>query len=182
MIPLDFYNESLYSHHMKLSLFSWLSNMLPSEPVFAHCDIPCGIYDPHAAQLAAHTIIRMTQLIQDLHKEADTDDAQKLFVHQMTRYTSVKEDHTEIVKREIRIIWGDYFKPEHLKQYPELNDLVYQSMKLASKARQGIDMESAKKLLETVQKFAEIFWKTKGRETVRIKSPYPTEGEMVLPK
>ncbi|MBI2663948.1 superoxide dismutase, Ni [Candidatus Woesearchaeota archaeon] len=140
--------------------------------VHAHCDIPCGIYDPHLAQVAAHSVVRMVQLM-----EKNKED-----VHAAARYTQVKEEHAELVKHEIRIIWGDYFKPEHLKKYPDLHAHVDSIMKLASKARQNVDMKAAEALLESVNKFAEIFWETKGIETFRAKAPYPTEKEMVLPK
>lgn len=151
--------------------------VLPSRPVYAHCDIPCGIYDPYMAQVAAHSVIRMTQLIE----EASTEDV-KAAAHKITRLTQVKEEHAEIVKREVRIIWGDFFKQEHIAKFPNLHDQVFQIMKLASKARQEFDMESAKKLLELVQLFAEEFYKAKGLEPIRIPSGYPTEGEIVSHK
>lgn len=149
-----------------------LLKLIPARKVYAHCDIPCGIYDPYAAQVAAHTVIRMTKLI----KEAGED------VHKITRLTLVKEAHAEIVKNEIRIIWADYFKPEMIEKYPDLHTQVFEIMKLASKTKQEIDSESAQKLLESVQKFAEIFWESKGMEVIRIPSGYPTEGEMVIHK
>jgi nickel superoxide dismutase len=139
---------------------------------YAHCDIPCGIYDPHQAQLAAHTIIRMTNLI----GEAGDD------MHKIARITKVKEDHAELLKHEITVLWADYFKDEHIKNYPNLHELVFKTLKLASKTKQEVNLETAEKLLENVQEIAEIFWKTKGVKTLRIKSPYPTEGELVLPK
>ncbi|MCH7541407.1 superoxide dismutase, Ni [Patescibacteria group bacterium] len=146
--------------------------IFPLQTVYAHCDIPCGIYDPHLAQLAAHTVIRMTDLINE--KKGDP--------HAIIRYTVVKEEHAELVKHEIRIIWGDYFRPEHVKEYPQLHPLVFDIMKLASKARQEVDEKTAKELLSKVQEFAEIFFKTKGVEPIRIKTVYPTEGEIVSHK
>lgn len=147
-------------------------NLLPTQIAYAHCDIPCGIYDPHLAQMATHTVLRMTNLI----KEAKDD------VHKIARLTRVKEEHAELVKHEVRIIWGDYFKEEHLKEYPNLHELVFKIMKLASKTKQEVNLENANELLSKVQEFAEIYWKSKGREVVRTKSGYPTEGEIVLPK
>jgi nickel superoxide dismutase len=137
----------------------------------AHCDIPCGIYDPHQAQLAAHTIIRMTDLIAE-HKNE---------IHETVRYTSVKEEHAEMLKHEIRVIWGDYFKPEHAQKFPELHTLVWDIMKLGSKARQGVDKAVAEQLLEKVNRFAEIFWETKGVKTKKVKAPYPTGKDIVVP-
>src|SRR5205085_2743727 len=102
------------------------------------------------------------------------DDLAK--VHRMM---NVKEDHAEIVKNEIRIIWGDYFKPEHIEKFPDLHELVFEIMKLASKTKQNIDKEAAENLLAKVQEFAEIFYKSKGLTPKRVKSIYPTEAEMV---
>jgi nickel superoxide dismutase len=146
-----------------------LFNLLPAKVIYAHCDIPCGIYDPHEAQVAAHTVIRMTGLIE----EASGDP------HKIARLTRVKEDHAERVKNEVRIIWGDYFKPEHIEKYPQLHGLVFEIMKLASKTKQNIDKQAAEELLAKVQDFAEIFFKSKGLTPKRIKSIYPTEGEIV---
>ena len=161
--------------------FSSILKLLPTNIAYAHCDIPCGIYDPHQAQLAAHTVIRMTSLINDLKvSENPSFDERKKIIHQIARLTKVKDEHAEIVKHEIRVLWGDYFKEEHLKVYPDLHNLVFKTMKLASKARQEINIDAAKELLETVQKIAEIFWKTKGVNSVRVKSVYPTGGEVVL--
>lgn len=164
-----------------MKLLNKLVRILPSKPVFAHCDIPCGIYDPHHAQLAAHTIIRMTRLILDLKKEVGEEEEKK-FISQLSRLTTVKEEHGEICEKELVTLWGDYFKEEHLKDYPELHDLVWKSIKLTGKVRQGIDPAAAEELLANVQKVAEIFWKTKGMEVVRIPSGYPTEGEIVTHK
>lgn len=146
--------------------------LIPSRDVFAHCDIPCGIYDPHLAQMAAHTVIRMTKLIQ----EAGDD------THKITRLTLIKEEHAEKVKHEVRVLWGDYFKPEHITKFPNLHDQVFEIMKLASKTKQEVNPEAADKLLELVQLFADEFYQTKGLETVRIASGYPTEGEIVSHK
>jgi nickel superoxide dismutase len=145
---------------------------------YAHCDIPCGIYDPHMAQVAAHTVIRMDMLIAALPKDNPmAEDTREKFV----RYTIVKEQHAEICKNEVRVLWGDYFKPEHAQANPELHGLVFDTLKLASKARQGTNLADAEALLGSVQKIAEIFWKTKNVQTKRVKSPYPSEHEMVYP-
>lgn len=156
-----------------------LARQLPLKIAYAHCDVPCGIYDPHTAQLAAHTVIRMTSLIQDLKQDAQTEDAKKSSMHKLIRYAQVKEQHAEMVKHEVRVLWGDYFKPEHMKEYPQLQELINQALKLASKARQEINGDAALELLKTVQEIAEIFFKTKGMTFVRVKAPYPTGGELV---
>lgn len=161
-----------------------LLNFLPEKIAYAHCDIPCGIYDPHQMQLAAHTVIRMTSMINDLKisSENPSFEERKKIIHQVSRLTKVKEEHAELVKHELRILWGDYFKEEHLKDYPNLHILVFKTLKLASKARQGIDLEAAQELLKNTQEIAEVFYKTKGVEAVRVKSVYPTGLDIVLHK
>ena len=151
-------------------------SLLPVKTIYAHCDIPCGIYDPHNMQMAAHTVIRMTQMIMDLE---DGDDHKK-FAHQMARLVKVKEEHGELLKHEVRVLWGDYFKPEHLEKYPDLNDLVFKTLKLASKTRQEINMKAAEELLANTQKIAEIFFETKDLKSKKVKAPYPTEKEIVI--
>lgn len=118
-------------------------------------------------------------LIQDLSKNAK-DNLE--YNHKLARYTDVKEKHAELCKNEVRIIWGDYFKQEHIQKFPETHELVWSIMKAASKARQSTDVNDAKALIDSVNKFAEIFWKTKGLDSVKVKAPYPTEAEMVVPK
>jgi nickel superoxide dismutase len=154
-----------------------LAELLPEQIAYAHCDIPCGIYDPHNAQVAAHTVIRMNTLISEAH-----DNDPKILAHKIARLTKVKEDHAEIVKHEVRVIWGDYIKEEHVKQYPHLHELVFLIMKLASKARQEVNNDAGHELLAKVQEFAEIFYKTKGVEPIRVKSVFPTGLEIVLHK
>ena len=154
-----------------MNLLNSLVKLLPTKPVYAHCDIPCGIYDPHQMQLAAHTIIRMTSLI------SDAEDA-----HKIARITHVKEKHAGIVEEEIVTLWADYFKSEHYSEYPNLLDLINSAIKLTGKVRQEVNIEAAQELLAKTQEIAEIFWKTKKMEAIRIPSGYPTEGEIVSHK
>ncbi len=90
--------------------------------VRAHCDIPCGIYDPHAAQVAALTTVRMVQLLQGLQQPAEGagKDAMDTYTMQVARYTGVKEDHAKICEHELVVLWTDYFKPELCRYRREL--------------------------------------------------------------
>lgn len=178
LFSLDLLVLRRYYLGVRDSFCNLLLKILPQQIAYAHCDIPCGIYDPHEAQTAAHTVMRMTQLITEAHSEGD----EKMFMHHIARYIKVKEENAERVKHEVRVIWGDYFKLEMIKDNPKLHELVFTIMKKASKTRQEVNIDEAKELLSLVQQFAEIFWRTKGRETVRVASGYPTNGEIVLPK
>ena len=164
------------------SVLKTLDKALNFKVAYAHCDVPCGIYDPHIAQMAAHTVIRMADLIKKLQAEKHDASHEEEHMHTLARYVAVKEHHAEICKHEIRILWGDYFKSEHMEKFPEIHNLVWKVMKLGSKAKQEINQQAAEELLDTVNKITEIFWKTKNIETVKRKSFYPTERDMVFPK
>ena len=166
------------------SLINRMIDHLPVRTVYAHCDIPCGIYDPHNAQMAAHTIIRMTGLINDLKASSDNApfEERKKIIHDLSRITHIKEEHGHLVEDELGTLDNDYFKPEHHKEFPELAELLKSAVTLSVKVRQNIDMGVANQLLEATQKIAEIFYKTKKLEPVRIASGYPTGGELVSHK
>ena len=158
---------------------------LPLDTAYAHCDVPCGIYDPHNAQIGALTVIRMIDIITEhaAHiEDAEKHDQPTLELHHgIIRAVKIKEDHAEIVKHEIRIIWGDYFKPEHFEKYPEISALTHEIMKLGSATKQALDRAQALKLLEKVNRFAEIFWETKGKKTKMVSAPYKPEEMIVIP-
>lgn len=162
---------------------SLLDRVSPPRSARAHCDIPCGIYDPHAAQVAALTVIRMVQLIEALPKP--TDGASKaewdLYNAQIARYTVVKEEHAKLCEHELVILWTDYFKPEHLEKYPNLHDLFWKATKLTSTVKQSINMDASQQLLAACQEIAEIFWDTKGVKTRRQPTNQTAGGEFVYP-
>jgi nickel superoxide dismutase len=156
-----------------------LLSKLDLDEARAHCDIPCGIYDPHLAQVAALTVIRMVDLMDDLMKNHPEPSAE--FFNSMARYVAVKEEHAELAKREVRVIFGDYIKKEHVDKYPELPALVHHIFQAGSKARQSASRESALAFLDLINQFAEIFWATKGIPTHRAKAPYKPGEEVVYP-
>ncbi len=159
--------------------FALLNRLFPAEEAHAHCDIPCGIYDPHLAQVAALTCIRMNQLIEAMEPPAMEKPARDKYMHQLARYTATKEHHAELVKHEVRIIRGDFFKPDNSPD--GLSELVDGIMKGASAVRQNIDAAAAEKLLAQVNEFAEAFWKAKGVETRKVSSNQAAGGEYVVP-
>lgn len=149
------------------------------DAVSAHCDIPCKIYDPIAAQLAALSVIRFMDLINELgEKDALTLSDQA----QLMRLVQEKEVHAEKAKHEIRIIWGDYFKQPQFEQYPEASQLVHEIMLTGSACKQGIERDKGIKLLSLINDFAEAFWATKGINTFKTNCPYPPEQAVVYPK
>ena len=144
----------------------------------AHCDIPCKIYDPVVIQIAALTVVRILDIIEE--KKLDTSKIDD--VSELARLTLEKENQAKIVKDETRIIWGDYFKQPQIEVFPNVHDLVHSIMLQGSKCKQSLDRENATKLVDLVNDFSEIFWKTKDVPTVRVTAPYPPALEMVVPK
>ena len=160
---------------MIYKLIETLDNRIGFERAKAHCDIPCGIYDPITAQIAALTVVRMVDLIEDLQGNG------KAYDNSLSRYITAKEEHAEKAKHEIRVIWGDYIKAQHLEKYPELHGLTHKIMQLGSKSRQTTDRNAAVEFVEAINQFAEIFWATKNVATKRAKAPYAPALELVYP-
>ncbi|MDA8664213.1 superoxide dismutase, Ni [Porticoccaceae bacterium] len=145
--------------------------------VQAHCDIPCKIYDPATAQIAVLSVIRLLDLIHELGDTVTSaaDSAQ------LVRLTEQKETHAAAVKHDVATIWGDYFKAPQIEAYPEVHELVHTIMQQASKCKQGIERENGENLLASVNRFAEIFWATKGVETTSVIAPYPPAMAVIQP-
>ena len=129
----------------------------PTITAYAHCDIPCGIYDPTAAKIAADTVAKMVEKINALDKSAMDFNNRGNFVRMIT----VKEQHAEICKKELQILWSDYFKPEHVEKYPKLHDMFWKALKLASKNKQNVDAAAAADLQAAVKEISDMFWATK---------------------
>jgi len=129
----------------------------PRTVAYAHCDIPCGIYDPTPATIAANTVAKMVEKIEQLPQGATDLASRNSFVRMVT----VKEQHAELCKKELQVLWSDYFKPEHLAKYPKLHDMFWNALKLASKNKQSIDAKAAADLQAAVKEIADMFWATK---------------------
>ncbi len=145
------------------TLFKVVNWVLPARAARAHCDIPCGIYDPIAAKIAAQTVQKMVLRIQNLQlpgPDASPSDRQT-YANTLARYVTVKEQHAELCKKELDILWHDYFNPTHLQRYPDLHTQFWQANKLASRNKQNVDMNAARELVSTVDRIAQVFWATK---------------------
>jgi nickel superoxide dismutase len=144
----------------------------------AHCDIPCKIYEPLEAQVAVLTIIRTTDLINELIEKGLDDPNDNA---QFSRLVIQKEEHGIKVKELVRVIWGDYFKQPQIEKFPEIHELVHKIILTSSKAKQKIDKTASLELLSYINRFAEIFWETKGVKTYLAICPYPPSLEVVYP-
>lgn len=147
----------------------------------AHCDIPCKIYDPHTAQLAALSVLRFMDLIAEL--QADAKDPLSLSQQaQLIRLVNEKERHAARVKDEVRVIWGDYFKASQLQQFPDSHSLVHRIQLSASARKQGLERAQAEQLLALVNEFSASFWQSKGIETFEATCPYPPAAQVCYPR
>lgn len=129
--------------------------LTPKTIVSAHCDVPCGIYDPSTAQIAAKTVKAMYDKF--LAVEGDDNKARNSKV----RMVLVKEEHAQKVKDELLILWTDYFKPNHEEAHPGLGEKIKAACNTASKAKQDFDPAHADLLITQVDEIAAIFWETK---------------------
>jgi nickel superoxide dismutase len=136
--------------------------LLPHVTAEAHCDVPCGIYDPTAAKVAAMTVLRMVNQINDLHlPEVSDAHAVTHYQNDLVRRIKTKEEHSMICKTELWTLWSDYFKPEHLEKYADLHEKFWQATKLCSQNKQDVSAERAKALVLAVDEIAKIFYATK---------------------
>ena len=131
-------------------LFAAIDRLSPPEAVHAHCDLPCGVYDPAQARIEAESIKGV------LTKLKDSDDPDF-----RTRAILIKEERAELVKHHLWVLWTDYFKPEHLEKYPQLHDLFWKATKKAGDTKKSTDVAVADDLLAQIAEIDRIFWETK---------------------
>ena len=143
------------------SMIRALDRWLGIEPIYAHCDVPCGIYDPHQASVAAKTVSTMNKKLLDLPTPAPTASAQEHLEHRNTivRMVQTKESHAQICKQELLILWSDYFKPEHLPMCPDLHERFWKAAKLCSYNKQHVDLVKSQELMDVVAGISDIFQK-----------------------
>ena len=144
---------------------SQVKDWFPAEEVDAHCDGPCGVYDPASARIAAEAVLSMTKKILALEPPAThNQQAMAAYHNTMARYIQIKEEQAHLAKTELLVLWTDYFKPQHLEQYPDLHDIFWKAAKLCSACKVGVSLDDANGLMATIKRVHEIFWATKNRD------------------
>jgi nickel superoxide dismutase len=116
----------------------------------AHCDLPCGVYDPAQARIEAESV----KGIMDKFGASDDPDFK-------TRAILIKEERADLVKHHLWVLWTDYFKPEHLEKYPQLHDMFWKATKTAGEAKKTTDPKVGDRLLAEIAEIDKIFWETK---------------------
>ncbi|MGK5629463.1 superoxide dismutase, Ni [Streptomyces sp. URMC 123] len=122
----------------------------PRVTVSAHCDLPCGVYDPAQARIEAESV----KAIQEKYQANQDADFR-------ARALVIKEQRAELAKHHISVLWSDYFKPPHFEKYPQLHQLVNDALKAASAAKASNDPQTGQKLLDHIAEIDKIFWETK---------------------
>jgi nickel superoxide dismutase len=117
---------------------------------YAHCQIPCGIYDDHARVQSmledAATVEKSAKLIAEL---AGKPDAQSQ--NQLVRWVMNKEKHAQKIISTI----SDYFLTQRVK--PSQKDYAERLLKhhaviiAAMKAKQNADVKYSKNLKESIE-------------------------------
>src|SRR4030095_4340734 len=120
-----------------------------AKPVYAHCDLPCGVYDPAQARIEAQSVLEIMKKYDGL----DEDNKVRAIV--------IKDQRAELVKHHLWVLWTDYFKPEHLEKYPDLHDRFWKATKQAGNCKRTNDTATAQKLLDMIDEIAKIFHETK---------------------
>jgi nickel superoxide dismutase len=129
-------------------------------PAYAHCDLYCGVYDPAQAKIEALSCLKT------INKYHDSTDE-----HFKARAIIIKEQRAEEVKHHLMVLWADFFTADHRKEYPELDDLVWEGIHGAGEVKKSLDAAVAEKLLETIDKIGEIFWKTEKAKGMGVYPP-----------
>ena len=126
--------------------------LAPKSVAHAHCDLPCGVYDPAQARIEAESI-----------KGIDEKYAQNSDPEFRARALIIKEQRSELVKHHLWVLWTDYFKPPHFEKYPQLHQLFNEATKLAgsSGTKGSTNVSSADELLAKIEEISKIFWETK---------------------
>jgi nickel superoxide dismutase len=120
------------------------------KPVYAHCDLPCGVYDPAQARIEAESVHKILEKYAGLDHEEDK-----------WRAVFIKEQRLELVKHHLWVLWTDYFKPEHLEKHPGLHDLFWKATKQAGAVKKSTNPADSQKLLDMIDEIAKAFQATK---------------------
>jgi nickel superoxide dismutase len=131
--------------------------LAPKTTARAHCDLPCGVYDPEQARIEAESCYKIIEKM-----GANSDPA---FT---TRAFAIKEERAELAKHHLDVLWHDYFKPEHLDKVPNLHDLFWNATKQVSKVKASTEIADAKKLLDLINEIDAAWKATGGEEKTRV--------------
>lgn len=145
-----------------ITFLRFLNSVFPPQVAHAHCDIPCGVYEPDSMMWAVETVQKLTEKLFQLEQPDSKDKQAALEYHNtVTRAIMVKEEYAQICKAQILILWTDYFKPEHLTKWPDLHDTIWKAAKQCSVVKRTVGLDEVRKLRTMCEEIANIFRETK---------------------
>ena len=148
-----------------------IQNWFPATEVSAHCDGPCGVYDPASARITAEAVVSMTKKILALEAPSPGDAAATVaYQNTLSRFIAIKEEQAQKTKEDLLILWTDYFKPVHLEKYPDLHDTFWKAAKLCSACKVEVSLDHANELMDAVQKIHQMFWGSKDKDVTWYKA------------
>jgi len=131
-------------------LLQMTDRLRPPLTVRAHCDLPCGVYDPAQARIEAESV----HMIQGKYQGSEDPEFRD-------RAIQIKEERADLVKHHLWVLWTDYFKPDHLEKHPEIHDMFWKATKLAGDAKKSTDPAQGQELLDAIGEIDKVFWETK---------------------
>jgi len=144
-------------------LFFLLIMVLLPAMLFAHCQIPCGIYgDKTQIVLMQEHITTIEKSMKEIERLSSTE---QINYNQLVRWVNNKDKHadafTEIVTYYFlaqRIKIADPSDNESLVKYQKQLGLLHEMMVFAMKCKQTTNLENATKLSELLDKFVETYF------------------------
>ena len=137
----------------------------------AHCDGPCGVYDPASARIAGEAVQSMTKKMLDMSCPDTTDSAgMAAYLNTMSRYAAIKEEEAQKCKDELLVLWTDFFKPQHLEGNPNLHETFWQAAKLCSACKVEVSATHAQELMDAIEAIHNMFWAVKGRDVAWVRA------------
>jgi nickel superoxide dismutase len=135
-------------------------NILPEIEASAHCDGPCGVYDPASARIAGEAVQSMTKKMLALeYPKVFSSESMASYLNTMSRYAAIKDEEAQKCKHELLVLWTDFFKPQHL-----------QAAKLCSACKVEVSATHAQELMDAIEAIHTMFWAIKGREVPWIRA------------
>ena len=156
---------------MKRKLISSVSFILIiSSTLYAHCQVPCGIYDDalRIVQIKEDvtTIWKAMKQINELSKNGS--GAQTM--NQMVRWVTTKEEHA----KHIQTVVSDYFMAQRIKpkdkgksgrqKYVDQTLVLHQVIVAAMKCKQTTDLSSCDTLSDLIEVFSNSYFDEHGLE------------------
>jgi nickel superoxide dismutase len=138
----------------------------------AHCDGPCGVYDPASARIAGEAVQSMTKKMVELQNPLENGTQQQFvaYLNTMSRYAAIKEEEAQKCKDELLVLWTDYFKPVHLEGNSEIHTIFWKAAKLCSACKVEVSVTHAQELMDAIEEIHNLFWATKGRDVPWIRA------------